>query len=486
MLNLEPSIIQGGMGVAVSGWHLASTVARLGQLGVVSGTALAVVLARRLQMGDPGGELREALGQFPFPAMAARIVEEHFIPGGKAAHTPFTLTAMPTLTPRPALVELTVAANFVEVFLAKAGHAGLVGINFLEKIQLPTLPSLYGAMLAGVDYILMGAGIPRSIPGVLDRFAKGEPADLRVDVEGALSGEEHHSHFDPREFCGGNPPQLKRPKFLGIVASATLAMTLARKANGRVDGFVVEGPTAGGHNAPPRGALQLNAAGEPVYGPRDIVDLDKIRELGLPFWLAGSYGRPGKLAEALGCGAAGIQVGTAFALCRESGLTPELKQKILSLSRAGQAKVYTDPKASPTGFPFKLGLIPGTLADVDQYEARPRICDLGYLRHLFRKPDGSIGYRCPAEPIEHFLKKGGTLEETVGRKCVCNGLPSTVGFGQTRPETGLEPALVTGGDDLAQVAEFLEPGADSYGAADVIRKLLAGVSEPAPSLVASP
>jgi nitronate monooxygenase len=210
------------------------------------------------------------------------------------------------------------------------------------------------------------------------------------------------------------------------------------------------------------------------------VDLEKIRELGLPFWLAGSYGRPGKLVEALNCGAAGIQVGTAFALCRESGLTPELKQQILELSRAGKARVFTDPKASPTGFPFKLGVVPGTLADADRYEARPRICDLGYLRHLYRKPDGSIGYRCPAEPIDHFLKKGGTMEETVGRKCVCNGLPSTVGIGQMRSETGLEPALVTGGDDLAQVADFLEPGEDSYSAADVVRKLLAGVPAPEP------
>jgi NAD(P)H-dependent flavin oxidoreductase YrpB (nitropropane dioxygenase family) len=467
------------MGVAVSGWQLAGAVSRLGQLGVVSGTALAVVLARRLQMGDPGGELRDALSHFPYPEMAARIIAEHYIPGGKSASTPFTLTAMPTLTPRQSLVELTVAANFVEVHLAKAGHAGLVGINFLEKIQLPTLPSLYGAMLAGVDYILMGAGIPRSIPGVLDRFAIGEPAELRIDVEGALSGEEHLSRFDPRDFCGGNPPRLKRPKFLGIVASATLAMTLAKKANGRVDGFVVEGPTAGGHNAPPRGALQLSAAGEPVYGARDVVDLEKIRELRLPFWLAGSYGRPGKLGEALSLGAAGIQVGTAFALCRESGVTPELKRQILDLSKAGQARVFTDPKASPTGFPFKLGMIPGTLADADLYQARPRICDLGYLRHLYRKPDGSIGYRCPAEPIENFIRKGGTVEETVGRKCVCNGLPSTVGFGQTRPESGLELALVTGGDDLAQVADFLEPGADSYSAADVVRKLLAGVPAPA-------
>ena len=463
------------MGVAVSGWHLASTVSRLGQLGVVSGTALAVVLARHLQMGDPGGQLREALRHFPFPEMAARVLGEFYVPGGKPAHAPFKMTAMPTLTPRPALVELTVVANFVEVFLAKAGHAGLVGINFLEKIQLPTLPSIYGAMLAGVDYILMGAGIPRSIPGVLDRLANGDPAEIRIDVEGALAGEEHHSRFDPQEFCRGAAVKVKRPKFLGIVASATLAMTLAKKANGHVDGFVVEGPTAGGHNAPPRGALQLSEVGEPVYGPRDIVDLEKIRDLGLPFWLAGSYGRPGKLAEALACGAAGIQVGTAFAFCEESGIDPALKKKAIELSRAGKARVFTDPKASPTGFPFKVGVIPGTLADQAEYEARTRICDLGYLRHLYRKSDGTIGYRCPAEPIENFLHKGGTIEETVGRKCVCNGLASTVRIGQTRPGAGSELALVTGGDDLVQIAEFLEPGAESYTAADVLRKLLAGV-----------
>src|SRR5512137_383242 len=97
----HPVIIQGGMGVAVSGWPLARAVARLGQLGVVSGTALAVVLARRLQLGDPGGELRHALDQFPFPAMAARVLADYFIPGGKACGAPFKLTPMPTLRPRP-------------------------------------------------------------------------------------------------------------------------------------------------------------------------------------------------------------------------------------------------------------------------------------------------------------------------------------------------------------------------------------------------
>jgi len=48
-----PWLIQGGMGVGVSGWRLARAVARTGQLGVVSGTALDTLLIRVLQSGDP-------------------------------------------------------------------------------------------------------------------------------------------------------------------------------------------------------------------------------------------------------------------------------------------------------------------------------------------------------------------------------------------------------------------------------------------------
>jgi NAD(P)H-dependent flavin oxidoreductase YrpB (nitropropane dioxygenase family) len=404
--------------------------------------------------------------------MADRVLADYFIPGGKSSSAPFKLTPMPTLRPRRQFVELTVVANFVEVFLAKEGHQGRVGVNYLEKIQLPTLPSLYGAMLADADYILMGAGIPRAIPGALDLLAQGQSASLSIDVQGALPGEKTTTTFDPREFCGAPPPVLKRPFFLGIVASATLALTLAKKASGRVDGFIVEGATAGGHNAPPRGPLQLTSAGEPLYGPRDVPELDKIRSLGLPFWLAGGYGHPGKLAEALQLGAVGIQVGTPFAFCEESGIEPELKRHAIALSLQGQASVFTDPVASPTGFPFKVAQLAQTLSNPVHYRGRRRICDLGYLRHPYRKSNGTIGYRCPAEPLNQFLRKGGLAEQTHGRKCVCNGLPATVGLPQVRGKQVRELPLVTAGDDLARLAQFLPPGQNSYSAADVLRKLL--------------
>lgn len=467
----HPVIIQGGMGVAVSGWRLARAVAQAGQLGVVSGTALASVFARQLQLGDPGGHLERATARFPLPAMAERVWKQYYIAGGKAATAPFKSTPMPALNPGAALTELTVLANFTEVTLAKEGHGGRIGINFLEKIQLPTLPSVYGAMLAGVDYILMGAGIPRSIPGALDRLARGEPAELKIDVTGAAPGDDCLATFDPRTLFSGPAPTLPRPLFLAIISSATLALTLARKSNGRVDGFVVEGAVAGGHNAPPRGPLQLSESGEPVYGPRDVPELAKIRELGLPFWLAGAYARPEKITEARALGAAGVQIGTAFAFCEESGITPALKREVLRLSRAEALRVFTDPLASPTGFPFKVLQLLGTLSDEARYLARQRICDLGYLRETYRKPDGSIGYRCAGEPVEDYIRKGGAVADTVGRKCLCNGLMATAGLGQRRPD-GTEDPIVTAGDEVIHLARYLPAAGDSYGAADVIQWLL--------------
>ncbi len=472
----HPVIIQGGMGVAVSDWRLARAVSLHGELGVVSGTALAMILARRLQAGDEGGHMLRALSHFPFQDAAERVLAAYHNPGGKAPGAPFALTPMPTLQPGAALTELTIAANFVEVFLAKEGHSGVVGINLLEKIQLPTLASLFGAMLAGVDFVLMGAGIPRSIPGVLDRLAAGEPAELRIDVAGAAPGDAFISRLDPQAF-GAPVPALRRPSFLAIVASATLAMTMAKKANGRVDGFVVEGELAGGHNAPPRGPLQLDGSGQPVYGLRDVPDLVKIRELGLPFWLAGSFGRPERLADALRLGASGIQVGTAFAFCAESGIAAGLKREVVRASRAGAAAVFTDPVASPTGFPFKVVAMPGTMSEAGAYEERSRICDLGYLRQPYRKSDGAVGYRCPGEPVDDYVRKGGQAADAVGRKCLCNGLAATVGLGQSRPD-GDELPIVTAGDELADIARLATAGGEGYTAGDVVRYLRGRVALP--------
>jgi nitronate monooxygenase len=467
-----PKIIQGGMGVGVSNWRLAQAVSKLGQLGVVSGTALDQLFVRRLVDGDEGGYMRRGLDAFPFPEMAKRIWQEYFVPGGKPADAPYPNVPMHQRQDSRKLIELCMVSNFVEVFLAREGHKNPVGINFLEKVQLPHLPSIYGAMLAGVGYVLMGAGIPLHIPGVLDAFAAHHAAEYKLAVTGALPGQDTQMRLDPAEFAEGPLPVLHRPRFLAIVSSNTLATTMLRRASGKVDGLVIETPIAGGHNAPPRGKMQLNAAGEPIYGERDQVNIAELRALGVPFWMAGGYGNAKMVRDALDQGAAGVQVGTAFAFSEESGLRSDLKNGLLAQAVVGMGEVYTDPVASPTGFPFKVAQFEGTSSELSVYQERKRVCDLGYLREAYAAEGGTIGYRCSAEPVANFLAKGGKIEETVGRKCLCNALLSNIGHAQIRKGEQVEPALVTVGDDLNTVATFLAPGRNSYSAAEVVESLL--------------
>ena len=468
----HPKIVQGGMGTGVSNWFLANVVARHGQLGVVSGTVIDGIVARRLQNGDPGGHMRRALASFPFPDVAARVVRRYYVPGGIGEGVPYRRIPTWSLNADPALVELTVCANYAEVWLAREGHTGLVGINYLEKIQTPHLASLYGAMLAGVDYVIMGAGIPVQIPGVLNQLTEGLPASMRVHVEQSEPSDDFRVTFDPCVITGGRRLDIRRPCFVPIISSATLGEMLISKSSGVVDGFVVEGPTAGGHNSPPRGKAVFNEKGEPVYGPRDRMDFERMRSLGLPFWVAGSYGSPEKLKEAFELGAVGVQVGTAFALCNESGLDEYLKRRLIDLALEDRFEVLTDPLASSSGFPFKVAQIEGTLSDREVYEARERVCDMGYLRRPYKKPDGSIGYRCFAEPVASYLAKGGAIEDTVGRKCLCNSLLANIGLGQVRKDGSRELPLVTLGDDASFVKRILTEGRKSYSAVDVIAYLL--------------
>ncbi len=475
MQNTLPVIIQGGMGVAVSDWRLANAVSRKGQLGVVSGVALGAILARRLEMGDPGGHMRRALDAFPISGVARGILQKYFIEGGKDSDARFSVKPMAKMRTSRRVLDLIIAGAFAEVHLAKEGHTAPVGINLLEKVQVTTLPVLYGAMLASVDYVLMGAGIPRYIPGILDRLAEGFDVEMKVDVKGLTPEGDPYIRFSPSEYAKEFASRLKRPDFLAIVSSHVLAKMLATKANGEVNGFIVELPVAGGHNAPPRRKGEFSEEGEPIYGERDIPDLGAIADLGKPFWLAGGYGEPGRVVDALATGAAGVQVGTAFAYCNESGFTREIKDEVIQQSRSGALEVFTDPVASPTGFPFKVVELDETLSNQTVYEKRERICDLGYLRHAYQRDDASIGWRCPSEPVDDYVRKGGDIADTVGRKCLCNSLIANVGLAQIQRSGESEGTLITSGDDAKTVARFTPGDSMNYSAADVLEYLLSEV-----------
>jgi len=466
-------IIQGGMGIHISSWKLAKTVAEKGQLGVVSGTAIDTVVARILQLGDKEGLVRHALDNFPLSQMAQRVKDRFFHREGKDPKRSFKNIGLPSIQLGKAREELLIVSNFVAVFLAKEGHSGWVGINYLEKIQLPTLPSLFGAMLAGVNVVLMGAGIPSSIPGILDDLALFSPVSLKLVVDNDNSGEAVLTHFDPNDhFEVGNRPEILRPAFLAIVSSDIIAKSLEKRATGLINGYVVENYRAGGHNAPPRRDRNAPDNGLTTFGLKDEPNLDNIKAIGKPFWLAGQYSTPAMFQSALEAGATGVQVGTPFAFARESGMIPTLRTDILKKALNDELSVHTSFKASPTGYPFKLLYDADQQYGIDRLSVRKRVCDMGYLRSLYRSSDGSLVWRCPAEPQEFYQNKEGNLEDCEGRLCLCNGLAATAGVGQTRSGDE-EPVLITSGEDIASLKRFISADKLDYSATEVIDAILA-------------
>lgn len=502
-------LIQGGMGVYVSNWRLARSVAmeRPGQTaGTVSGTALDVVYVRLLQLGDPGGHVRRALAAFDVTFgvdLGRRICARYFIEGGKAPEARFHTAPMQiarvegggTTVPggatqhvhlklEPGIVELLIATGFAEVWLAKEGHAGNIFINFLNKIDLPLIYTMYGAMLAGVDGIIVGAGNPDGLPAIRSRLAEHRPVTRAISVLYQEAGETFSIAFDPRKICAGalTAHPIKRPAFLAIVTLDELVRALAASPSEAPDGFIIENHSAGGHNANPVGPLQRDERGQPRYGAQDNPDLAAIRAVGAPFWLAGGYNSHARLQEALAEGATGVQVGSLFAMAEESGMRPEYRLEIRKALRGGadDADLVRTTMVSPTGFSFKVVQLEGTLADPAVFGQRRRVCDIGLLQQLgLSKPDESgaraLFQRCAAGPVEGYVGKRGLARNTEERRCLCNGLLACAGLGQVKQIDGQpseEPAIITLGDHLDGVRRLSRNGQAQYWARDVVADIL--------------
>ncbi|MFB6346855.1 MAG: nitronate monooxygenase [bacterium] len=464
-----PNIIQGGMGIAVSSWQLARTVALEDEIGVVSGTGIDTVMVRELQDGDPNDRI-ETMQSYPDQEFVEQIVNDYYIEGGKRETEPYARLPIHRFDPTIKSQKLLSLGAYTEVSLAKDGHDGKVGINFLAKLKRFNLPAMYGAMLAGVDKIFMGAGIPKEEAQQVSNLAKGKPAKLRLDPDTSQyeTDEPFFYEMDPSELFD-NPPELNRPDFYPIVASDVLAKILDHKLDDDlITGWIIEGPVAGGHNAPPRNK-QTDEDGNPIYDEKDEVNLDRVRDLGYPFYLAGGYGTPERFRRALDRGASGIQVGSIFSLAKESGYPADVKKNILRSIRENEITIKTSGNASPTGFPFKVLEMEGTLAEYDVYEERNRICDLGYLQEPFLDGDGNLRGRCPSEPVDDYVRKGGDRAETEERQCLCNALLANIGLGQTQ-KWGREKPLYTAGDQFEDFPPELLEGSE-YSAVDVIRYL---------------
>ena len=343
---------------------------------------------------------------------------------------------------------------------------------------------MYGAMLAGVDGIVVGAGNPEGLPAICTQLAQQAAVTYPVPVLYRETGEEFVLAFDPCAVAGGAfaKSPLPRPAFLAIVSLEELVKALAASTSAPPDGFIIENYTAGGHNANPVGPLRKDELGQPIYGLGDVADLEAIRGVGIPFWLAGGFNSREKLAEALAEGACGVQVGSIFALAEESGMEPAYRSAILKELRAGtddEALVRTT-MFSPTGFSFKVVQLDETLSEDEVYAARRRVCDIGLLQQLgLGQPDErgerALFQRCAAGPVAAYVGNRGLERNTEERRCLCNGLLACVGLGQVKEQHGAvvhEPAIVTLGDHLDGVRRLSRQGQTHYWARDVVADLL--------------
>lgn len=498
----RPEIIQGGMGVDVSSPRLAGAVAACGMAGVVSGTATGDVLARRLQDGD--SEVYDALTMLPDGDLVDRITDIYYSPKGRENKDRYRLVPrnyrivdetgevfelydeqFPVTAEEMALAGAFMMVTRAQRYAAqstdtKGGDRGPIGINLLTELRMPTASTLYGAMLAGVDFVVMGAGIPSHIPGILDRLAQRDPAQVNIQVP--KTGHKYFADFDPRRYPGLVGGGLVRPDFLAIISLEMLAKRLASKGETRPNGFVVEHHTAGGHNAPPRSKKIVD--GQAVYDDKDEPDFNTLVGLNLPFWLAGSRGSPKGLKEAQALGAAGVQVGSLFALSKESGMDPEIRAQVLDAIRKGELDIVKDAHASPTGFPFMVARKNGVKwpDGVEQ-----RACQASYLTGQ-REIEDASGKRslvssCPAEPTPVYLRKMrrvGVEDAQMGderlrserAQCLCRKLLATAGIG----DSGMPPIVTLGGDAVEGVPRLDDTGKTnsdgSYEASTVVEYVL--------------
>ncbi|MFV0516637.1 MAG: nitronate monooxygenase [Aminipila sp.] len=260
-LEIPVPIFQGGMGIGVSMWKLASAVAKCGGVGVISGA-------------QPG-YLEEDFYQDPLAANVRAIKRE---------------------------VSLAVAA------VKDVPGAGPIGVNMM-CVARNYEDITKAAIEAGAKVIISGAGLPTSLPGV----TKGKDVKLIPIVSSAR-------------------------------AAALIIRSWTKKHNRMPDGFVFEGPRAGGHLGFKE--EQLEIADENFY--KTIMEI-KAEIANIPeckLIVGGGIFSKEDVEKALSYGADGVQLGTRFVATEECDAPDSFKQAYVDCTQSDIAIIK-----SPVGMP---------------------------------------------------------------------------------------------------------------------------------------
>jgi len=317
-IKIELPIIQGGMGVGVSLYPLASAVAAEGGAGIISSAALDRLLSKRYN--------------------------KRFN---------------------------TYDAAYAEISLAKS-KGGVAGINIMVALARDYKDSVRGAVDAGADMIISGAGLPLSLPSIA---------------------------------------RTKHTALIPIVSSARALNIICKKWQRQgylPDAAVLEGPLAGGHLG--FHLDQINLEENRLENLLPPVK-DMAKKFGdFPIIVAGGIYTNADIKRFLDLGADGVQMGTRFLATLESSATPEYKDAVI---RADQEDIIVTGKpGSPCGLPFRV-IKHSPMYRESLKRGRPPKCDKGFV--LLKDEEGKYT-RCPAK------------EDNESYFCICNGLLSSAGY----------------------------------------------------------
>jgi nitronate monooxygenase len=272
----------------------------------------------------------------------------------------------------------TYEAIYEEVSLARAG-GGLAGVNIMCALVRDYEDSVRGAIDAGADVIVSGAGLPLTLPSI-------------------------------------QPP--KNTALIPIVSSARALKIICKrwgKAGYRPDAVVLEGPLAGGHLGFKVDQIDLesNTLENLLPGVKETA----IKEGDFPVIVAGGIFTHEDILRFLAMGADGVQMGTRFLTTEESSAPLQYKEAVLRVKKEDIVVAY-DP-GSPCGLPFRVirqsPMYLSTLA-----RRRKPLCDKGYV--LLPDEYGNLT-RCPAKI------------DNKGYFCICNGLLSSSGYNPQEEES---------------------------------------------------
>lgn len=317
-------IIQGGMGVGVSLYPLAKAVAKEGGMGVISSACLDRLVSKRL---------------------------------GKKFKT--------------------YEAVYQEINEAKE-DSGYIGINIMVALMRDYQESVIGAIDAGVDAIISGAGLPLSLPAI------------------------------------------KKPKdtaLIPIVSSARALEIICKRwerLGYRPDAVVLEGPLAGGH---------LGFTVEQIDDERFSLEnlfppvKDVAKKYGdFPVIVAGGIYTHEDINRFLDMGADGVQMGTRFLATVESSADEKYKLSVINAQKE-DILVAIKP-GSPCGLPFRVLKNSPMFVSAQKGLRKPK-CDKGYVLTKDDKGNYSV---CPAKT------------DNTNYFCICNGLLSSAGYNPNEEE----------------------------------------------------